>query len=122
MGVRAVVSTSRATSAFIRADLGLEFFGAAQQAEQMESVTGSSSPAGLGTRRARASALFRYTSSCGVVYMATPGPSGYVQWAAATADGTRSDTTTLNIPAPKGALLRQLGDVQAKAVCALLGK
>ena len=45
-----------------------------------------------------------------------------MQWAAATADGSRSVTTSLNIPAPKGALLRQLRDVQGKAVCALLGK
>jgi len=45
-----------------------------------------------------------------------------VQWAAATADGTRSVTTSLNIPAPTGALLRKLRNVQGKAVCALLGK
>ena len=78
-------------------------------------------PAGPGTNAAGL-ALFRYTTSCGVVYGHTGNFPGYVQWAAATADGTRSVTTSLNIPAPKGALLRQLRDVQAKAVCALLGK
>ena len=117
----AVVSTPTDLSAFIRADLGLKFFGAAQQAEQMKFVPGSSSPAGPGTNAAGL-ALFRYTTSCGVVYGHTGNFPGYVQWAAATADGTRSVTTSLNIPAPKGALLRQLRDVQAKAVCALLGK
>jgi D-alanyl-D-alanine carboxypeptidase len=117
----AVVSTPTDLSAFIRADLGLKFFGAAQQAEQMKFVPGSSSPAGPGTNAAGL-ALFRYTTGCGAVYGHTGNFPGYVQWAAATADGTRSVTTTLNIPAPRGALLRQLRDVQRKAVCALLGK
>jgi D-alanyl-D-alanine carboxypeptidase len=117
----AVVSTPSDLSAFIRADLGLKFFGAAQQAEQMKFVPGSSSPAGPGTNAAGL-ALFRYTTNCGVVYGHTGNFPGYVQWAAATADGSRSITTSLNIPAPKGALLRQLRDVQGKAVCALLGK
>ena len=45
---------------------------------------------------------------------------GYVQWVAATADGRRAVTTSLNIPAPSGKLLAQLGNVQATAVCALL--
>ena len=47
---------------------------------------------------------------------------GYVQWAAATADGSRSVTTTLNIPAPTGRLLKRLRNVQTQAVCALLGR
>jgi D-alanyl-D-alanine carboxypeptidase len=117
----AVVSTPTDLSAFIRADLGLKFFGATQQAEQMKFVPGSSSPAGPGTNAAGL-ALFRYTTSCGVVYGHTGNFPGYVQWAAATADGTRSVTTSLNIPTPTGALLRQLRNVQGKAVCALLGK
>ena len=117
----AVVSTPTDLSAFIRADLGLKFFGAAQQQEQMRFVPGSSSPAGPGTNAAGL-ALFRYTTRCGVVYGHTGNFPGYVQWAAATADGKRSVTTTLNIPAPKGALLRQLREMQSKAVCALLGR
>ncbi len=115
----AVVSTPTDLSAFIRADLGLKFFGAAQQQEQVRFVRGSSSPAGPGTNAAGL-ALFRYTTRCGVVYGHTGNFPGYVQFAAATADGTRSVTTSLNIPAPTGALLRQLREVQSKAVCALL--
>ena len=54
---------------------------------------------------------------------ATPGTSpATCSGPPSTADGTRSVTTSLNIPAPKGALLRQLRDLQGKAVCALLGK
>jgi len=45
-----------------------------------------------------------------------------VQFAAATANGKRAVTTSLNIPAPTGALLKRLRSVQTKAVCALLGK
>ncbi len=68
-----------------------------------------SSPPGPGTNEAGLG-LFRYTTPC-----------GYTQWAASTAYGTRSVTTTLNIPAPTGALLERLRDVQGQAVCALPG-
>ena len=67
-------------------------------------------------------AIFRYATPCGTVYGHTGNFPGYVQWAAATADGRRSVTTSLNIAAPTGSLLRQLRAVQASAVCALLGK
>jgi D-alanyl-D-alanine carboxypeptidase len=118
----AIVSTPRDLNAFIRADLGLEFFDRAQQREQMTFFPGGeSSPPGPGKNSAGL-ALFRYQSKCGTVYGHTGNFPGYVQWAASTADGTRSVTTSLNIPAPTGALLRQLRDVQGKAVCALLGK
>jgi D-alanyl-D-alanine carboxypeptidase len=117
----AIVSTPTDLSAFIRADLGLRFFGAAEQEQQMRFVAGSSSPPGPGTNAAGL-ALFRYTTRCGVVYGHTGNFPGYVQWAASTADGTRSVTTTLNIPAPTGGLLRRLRAVQTTAACALLGR
>ena len=117
----AIVSTPTELAAFIRADLGRRFFGEAEQEQQMRFVRGSSSPPGPG-RNAAGLALFRYTTRCGVVYGHTGNFPGYVQWAAATADGTRSVTTTLNIPAPTGRLLKRLRAVQAQAVCALLGR
>jgi hypothetical protein len=43
-----------------------------------------------------------------------------VQFAAATADGRRAVTASLNIPATTGRLLERLRGVQTKAVCALL--
>jgi D-alanyl-D-alanine carboxypeptidase len=67
-------------------------------------------------------ALFRYQSRCGTVYRHTGNFPGYVQFAAATADGKRAVTTTLNIPAPTDKLLARLRSVQVTAVCALLGK
>lgn len=115
----AIVSTPRELGRFIRADLGRKLFGAEEQQEQMTFVPGSSSPPGPGTNSAGLS-LFRYESRCGTVYGHTGNFPGYVQWAAATANGARSVTTSLNIPAPTGELLEQLRSVQAKAVCALL--
>lgn len=117
----AIVSTPKDLSAFIRANLGLKFFGAAQQAEQRTFAAGTSSPPGPGTNAAGL-ALFRYTTKCGVVYGHTGNFPGYTQFAAATEDGSRSVTSTLNIPAPTGPLLRRLRAVQADAVCALLGR
>jgi D-alanyl-D-alanine carboxypeptidase len=116
----AIVSTPADLGAFMRADLGGRFFGQAQRRAQLRFVRGSSSPAGPGTNSAGL-AIFRYQTRCGTVYGHTGNFPGYVQWAAATADGRRSVTTSLNIAAPTGALLQQLRSVQASAVCALLG-
>jgi D-alanyl-D-alanine carboxypeptidase len=115
-----IVSTPAEVAAFIRADLGRVFFGAAQQRQQLRFVPGASSPPGPGTNAAGLG-IFRYRTRCGTVYGHTGNFPGYTQWVAATADGTRSVTTSLNIPAPSGALLSQLRAVQASAVCALLG-
>jgi D-alanyl-D-alanine carboxypeptidase len=118
----AIVSTPRDLNTFIRSYLGLKFFSAAEQQEQMRFVPGGeSSPPGPGANSAGL-ALFRYKTKCGTVYGHTGNFPGYVQWAAATADGTRAVTTSLNIPAPTGKLLAQLRQVQTTAVCALLGK
>jgi D-alanyl-D-alanine carboxypeptidase len=114
-----IVSTPLDLARFIRAYLGGRFFSAAQKREQRRFAPGASSPPGPGTNSAGL-ALFRYRSRCGTVYGHTGNFPGYVQWAAASADGRRSVTTTLNIPAPQGALLDRLRRVQASAVCALL--
>jgi D-alanyl-D-alanine carboxypeptidase len=117
-----IVSTPQNLNAFIRADLGLEFFGRAEQQRQMNWwAGGESSPPGPGKNSAGL-ALFRYQTKCGTVYGHTGNFPGYVQFAAATADGSRAVTTTLNIPAPTGKLLAQLRRVQTAAVCDLLGK
>jgi len=116
----AVVSTPADLNGFIRAYLGRRFFDAAQQREQMRFVPGGqSSPPGPG-QNAAGLALFRYRTRCGTVYGHTGNFPGYVQFAAATADGRRAVTTSLNIAAPTGALLARLRAVQTTAVCALL--
>ncbi len=115
----AIVSTPRDLNAFIRADLGLRFFGSVQQEEQLRFVRGSSSPPGPGANSAGL-AIFSYRTRCGTVFGHTGNFPGYVQFAAATADGRRAVTTSLNIPAPSGRLLARLRAVQTTAVCALL--
>jgi D-alanyl-D-alanine carboxypeptidase len=117
----AIVSTPAEMGRFMRANLGRRFFGAAQQRQQLRFVSGASSPPGPG-RNAAGLAIFRYRTRCGTVYGHTGSFPGYAQWVAATADGRRSVTTTLNIPPPSGALLRRLRAVQTTAVCALLEK
>jgi D-alanyl-D-alanine carboxypeptidase len=118
----AIVSTPRELNAFIRADLGLKFFDRAQQRQQMRFVKGGkSSPPGPGKNSAGL-ALFRYQTKCGTVFGHTGNFPGYVQFAAATPDGRRAVTTSLNIPAPDGKLLAQLRRLQTTAVCALLGR
>jgi D-alanyl-D-alanine carboxypeptidase len=116
----AIVSTPADLNAFIRAYLRPRFFGEAEQREQLRFVAdGSSSPPGPGENSAGLG-VFRYETRCGTVYGHTGNFPGYVQFAAATADGKRAVTTSLNIPAPRGALLAQLREVQADAVCALM--
>jgi D-alanyl-D-alanine carboxypeptidase len=116
----AVVSTPADLSSFIRSYLNLSFFDEAQQGEQFRFLPGGkSSPPGPG-HNAAGLALFRYRTRCGTVYGHTGNFVGYVQFAAATANGRRAVTTTLNIPAPSGSLLTRLRRLQATAVCALL--
>jgi D-alanyl-D-alanine carboxypeptidase len=116
----AIVSTPEDLNAFIRSYLGLKFFSRAEQRQQMQFVPGGeSSPPGPGKNSAGL-ALFRYRTRCGTVYGHTGSFPGYAQWAAATPDGRRAMTTSINIPAPSGKLLAQLRRVQETAVCALL--
>jgi D-alanyl-D-alanine carboxypeptidase len=118
----AIISTPQNLNAFIRADLGLQFFDKAEQEQQMRWWPGGeSSPPGPGKNSAGL-ALFRYQTRCGTVYGHTGNFPGYTQFAAATADGSAAVTTTLNIPAPTGELLAQLRRVQTEAVCDLFGK
>ena len=116
-----IVSTPRDVGAFMRAYLRGRFFGAGQKRAQRRFVPGASIPPGPGTNSSGL-ALFRYRTRCGTVYGHTGDFPGYAQWAAATADGRRSVTTSLNRPAPEGAMLDRLRRMQATAVCALLRK
>jgi D-alanyl-D-alanine carboxypeptidase len=118
----AIVSTPLDLGAFIRGDVSGVLFGSAMKQQQRRFIAGGASvPTGPGANAAGLG-LFRYRSRCGTVYGHTGDFPGYVQWAAATADGRRSVTSTLNIPAPTGALLARLRAMQADAVCALLAR
>jgi D-alanyl-D-alanine carboxypeptidase len=118
----AIVSSPRDLNTFIGDYLAGKFFSTAAQQQQMRWIRGgASSPPGPGKNSAGL-ALFRYQTRCGTVYGHTGNFPGYVQLAAATADGKRTLTTTLNIPAPSGKLLTQLRDFQTDAVCLMLGR
>jgi D-alanyl-D-alanine carboxypeptidase len=115
-----IVSTPLELNRFIGGLLGSRLFPRSLQPLQMRFVRGGqSSPPGPGANSAGL-ALFRYRTRCGTVYGHTGNFPGYVQFAAATRDGRRAVTTSLNIPAPEGALLRQLREMQETAVCLLL--
>jgi D-alanyl-D-alanine carboxypeptidase len=115
-----IVSTPLELNRFIRGLLGARLFPRAVQRRQLRFVAGGqSSPPGPGRNSAGLS-IFRYRTRCGTVYGHTGNFPGYVQFAAATRDGRRGITTSLNIPAPEGALLEQLREMQETAVCLLL--
>jgi D-alanyl-D-alanine carboxypeptidase len=115
-----IVSTPKDLNTFIRGYLAARLFPASLQRQQLRFVEGGrSSPPGPG-RNAAGLAVFRYRTKCGTVYGHTGNFPGYVQFAAATRDGSRAVTTSLNIPAPTGKLLARLRAVQQTAVCALL--
>jgi D-alanyl-D-alanine carboxypeptidase len=116
----AIVSTPLDLNRFVRGLLGSRLFPRALQRKQLRFVAGGrSSPPGPGANSAGL-AVFRYRTRCGTVYGHTGNFPGYVQFAAATRDGRRAVTSSLNIPAPEGALLAQLRKMQATAVCLLL--
>jgi D-alanyl-D-alanine carboxypeptidase len=118
----AIVSTPLDLGTFIRGYVSGGLFGSVIRQQQRRFIAGgASSPPGPGANAAGLG-LFRYRSRCGTVYGHTGNFPGYVQWAAATADGRRSVTSTLNIPAPTGALLARLRVMEADAVCALVGR
>jgi D-alanyl-D-alanine carboxypeptidase len=116
----AVVSTPNDLNTFIGGYLAARLFPARLQRQQLRFVKGGqSSPPGPGKNSAGL-AVFRYRTKCGTVYGHTGNFPGYVQFAAASRDGSRALTTSLNIPAPTGELLARLRAVQQTAVCALL--
>jgi D-alanyl-D-alanine carboxypeptidase len=116
----AIVSTPRDLGRFIRGYLGARLFPAWLQSRQLRFVKGGeSSPPGPGANSAGL-AVFRYRTKCGTVFGHTGNFPGYVQFAAATRDGHRAVTTSLNIPAPSGELLSQVRAMQESAVCLLL--
>ncbi|MFC6136908.1 serine hydrolase, partial [Streptomyces spororaveus] len=118
-----IVSTPRELGAFIRAYAGPALLSAPTRKEQLTFRPGDSSePAGPGTNAAGL-AIFQYTTRCGVLYGHTGNFPGYTQLAAATPDGTRSLTFSINTQTSKGnkpALLARLRTVQENFVCALL--
>jgi D-alanyl-D-alanine carboxypeptidase len=91
-----IVSTPLDLNRFIRGYVGGALFGPRVATEQARFIAGSSEPPGPG-RNAAGLALFRYDTRCGTVYGHTGNTAGYTQFMAATRDGRRSVTLSINV-------------------------
>ncbi len=121
-----IVSTPANLNRFIRGYVGGRLFGRRVRAEQRRWVPGGGSePPGPGANSAGL-ALFRYRTRCGTVLGHTGNTFGFTQFAAATADGTRSVTVSMNLQrtqksaAWRLAVFQALRAAEERAVCAAL--
>ena len=119
-----IVSTPADLNAFIRGYVGGKLFDERTQAKQRRVIEGGSSePPGPGMNSAGL-AIFRYETRCGTVWGHTGNFPGYTQFAAASADGRRSVTVSVNAQhtptAGRPAVFRALRRAEGLAVCAAL--
>jgi D-alanyl-D-alanine carboxypeptidase len=118
-----MVSTPFDQNRFIRGYAGRKLFDAGTQAEQFDFVAGGSEPTGPGHNTAGL-AIFRYRTSCGVVFGHTGNTFGFTQFIAASRSGTRSAVVAINRQItqdsePAG-LFRDLRGVFERAACSAL--
>jgi D-alanyl-D-alanine carboxypeptidase len=122
-----MVSTPFELNRFIRAYVGRRLFGRTVQAQQLRFVPGHSEPIGPGQNSAGLG-IFRYRTRCGTVYGHTGNFFGYTQFAAATPDGRRSVTVSVNeqlnqtLTGQPLAVFKRLRAVEETAVCAALAR
>jgi D-alanyl-D-alanine carboxypeptidase len=117
-----VVSTPADLARFIGEDVRGAVTDGRTREEQFRFRPGSSEPPGPG-RNSAGLGLFRYETRCGTVYGHTGNTAGYTQFAAATRDGSRTVTVSVNgqiTPASAPELFGQLRDVFEMATCAAI--
>jgi D-alanyl-D-alanine carboxypeptidase len=119
-----IVSTPGDLNRFIRAYVGGRLFSAKVRSKQRRVIEGGSSePPGPG-KNAAGLALFRYETKCGTVWGHTGNTPGYTQFAAASPDGERSVTVSVNAQLTpttgRPAVFRALRRAEGLAVCAAL--
>jgi D-alanyl-D-alanine carboxypeptidase len=124
LGNRGIVSTPADLNDFIRAYVGGKFFDERTQAKQRRVVEGGGSePPGPGMNSAGLG-IFRYETRCGTVWGHTGNIFGYTQFAAASADGRRSVTVSINalhtLVSGSAVVFRALRRAEELAVCAAL--
>ncbi len=116
-----IVSTPADLSSFVRGYVGGALFGNAARDAQFTFRNGdASSPPGPG-KNAAGLALFRYKTKCGTVFGHTGSILGYTQFIAASRNGRKSVTFSINTQAGEN-LIPALRRAQVKAVCLALGK
>ncbi len=120
------MSTPADLNAFIRGYVGGALFDLGTQAQQRQVVEGGGSePPGPGENSAGLG-IFRYETRCGTVWGHTGNISGYTQFMAASPDGRRSVTVSVNeqltprLGAP--GVFEALRRAEELAVCAALAK
>jgi D-alanyl-D-alanine carboxypeptidase len=117
-----IVSTPSDATAFVRAYARGANTNAATHTAQFRFRPGSSEPPGPGVNSAGL-AIFRYQTRCGTVYGHTGNTAGYTQFVAATADGRRSVTVSINsqiVPKTNAEGFVALQKVYLEGVCAAL--
>jgi D-alanyl-D-alanine carboxypeptidase len=115
-----VVSTPADLARFIGAYVRGDVEDRSTRVQQFGFRPGSSEPPGPGSNSAGLG-LFRYDTRCGTVYGHTGNTLGYTQFAAATADGSRTVTVSVNAQlTPTSAPVRftELREVFELATCA----
>jgi D-alanyl-D-alanine carboxypeptidase len=118
-----IVSSAADLTRFVRGYVGGRLFGPRVRRAQRSFGAGGSEPTGPGVNRAGL-ALFRYRMPCGTVFGHTGNTLGYTQFIAASADGRRSATVSINqqitptIGSP--AAFQRLRRVFERASCAAL--
>jgi D-alanyl-D-alanine carboxypeptidase len=113
-----IVSSPGDLNRFVRGYVGGKLFSGATRRAHFQFGQGHSEPPGPG-RNSAGLALFRYRTGCGTVYGHTGSILGYTQLIAATRNGRRSLTFTIN-EQYTDELLSQLRRAQVAAVCAAL--
>ncbi len=118
-----VIATPQDLTTFIRAYVRGATTSRAVHEVQFTFRQGSSEPPGPGTNSAGL-AIFRYETSCGTVYGHTGNTLGYTNFAAATADGSRSVTVQINAqitPKLNNAAWPALLHIYELGVCTAIG-
>jgi D-alanyl-D-alanine carboxypeptidase len=122
-----IVSTPADLNTFIRGYVGGELFGRETRRQQRKVFEGGGSePPGPGKNSAGL-ALFRYETKCGTVWGHTGNTGGYTQFMAASPDGKRSTTVSINsqlVPPDTGDqdAFKALRRAEKRAVCAALAR
>jgi D-alanyl-D-alanine carboxypeptidase len=119
-----IVSTPADLNAFIRGYVGGRLFDSGTRSQQRRVfVGGGSEPPGPGKNSAGL-AIFRYETKCGTVWGHTGNTLGYTQFMAASPDGRRSVTVSINSQNVPGegvpAVFKALRQAETRAVCAAL--
>ena len=121
-----IVSTPADLNTFIRGYVGRKLFDLQTRREQRQVIEGGSSdPPGPGKNSAGLG-IFRYETRCGTVWGHTGNIAGYTQFAAASPDGKRSATVSINTalsPPSTGDqdAFKAHRRAEGRAVCAALG-